>query len=759
VAIAANLGYPRIGRRRELKHALEAFWAGRIGEDELSAVARSVREAALLVQRSAGIDRIPVGFSLYDHVLDAAVTLGAIPPRYRSESASATYFAMARGTKDTAALEMTKWFDTNYHFIVPELPPAFTACVDSAELISEFSEGLSQGVSPCPAIVGPLTFVLLARQVDRTDPLSQLDAVVDGYITLLRQLAEAGIGGVRFDEPSLVLDLDDRTRTAYAKTYRAIANAVPNTKLSLATYFGPLPEQQVQTVLALPVTTLHLDLTRGSQPWEAIFKARPAEMELSLGIVDGRNIWRTDLDKALTAVERVADRIGSECVVIAPSCSLLHVPHDLDDEDGLGDDVRSWLAFGKEKLLEVRVITDGINGGRSTIAAALEGSAQVLTSRSSSPRVHNHAVAARLERLDALALQRTVPFKERHGVQQRGLNLPLLPTTTIGSFPQTVEVRKARAEFRAGRLEEVSYEHFLRAETERTIRVQEDLGLDVLVHGEFERNDMVEYFGEMLDGFVFTRHAWVQSYGSRCVKPPIIFGDVFRTAPMTVEWSRYAQSLTSKPVKGMLTGPVTILQWSFVRDDQPRDVTARQIALAIRDEVADLEQAGIRIIQIDEPALREGLPLRAADRTIYLRWAVDAFRLAASGVEATTQIHTHMCYGDFDEILQSIVELDADVISIEASRSNFALLKGLIDNRYPYQIGPGVYDIHSPRTPSHDEITSLIRSVVDTMPPEHIWVNPDCGLKTRSWPETVAALRVMVAAAQTVRAEHDSRGY
>lgn len=529
--------------------------------------------------------------------------------------------------------------------------------------------------------------------------------------------------------------------------------------LSLATYFGTLPEQNVQTVLALPVATLHLDLTRGSQPWEVILKALPAQMELSLGIVDGRNIWRTDLDKALTAVERVTDRIGSERVVVAPSCSLLLVPHDLDDEEALGEDVRSWLAFGKEKLLEVRAITDGINGGRSSIATALEASAHAMASRSRSKRVHNDAVSARLERLDMSALQRTTPFKERRGIQQRSLNLPVLPTTTIGSFPQTAEVRKARAAFRAGRLDKASYEHFLRAETERTIRVQEDIGLDVLVHGEFERNDMVEYFGEMLEGFVFTRHAWVQSYGSRCVKPPIIFGGVCRTAPMTVTWSRYAQSLTAKPVKGMLTGPVTILQWSFVRDDQPREVTARQIALAIRDEVADLEQAGIRIIQIDEPALREGLPLRAADRPEYLRWAVDAFRLASSGVTATTQIHTHMCYADFNDILQSIVELDADVISIEASRSNFALLKGLIDNRYPYQIGPGVYDIHSPRTPSHDEIASLIWSVVETMPPEHVWVNPDCGLKTRSWPETVAALEVMVAAAQTVRSEHELRRY
>ena len=759
MAIAANLGYPRMGRRRELKIALEAYWAGRVGEDAVHVAARSVREASFAVQRSAGIERIPASFSLYDHVLDAAFTLGAIPPRYGSDRALATYFAMARGTIETPALEMTKWFDTNYHFIVPELPAAFQSHVDGASMLAELREGLHQGFSPCPAIVGPLTFLLLSRQVNEADRLAQLDAVVDGYATLLRECAAAGVDRVQLDEPCLVLDLDERTLEAYSNAYRSLAQAVPELCVSLATYFGPLPEEHVRTVFSLPVATVHLDLTRGDQPWDAIFTWLPPQMEISLGAVDGRNVWRTDLDSALTAVERIADRVGGERIVVAPSCSLLHVPHDLDDEAGLGDDVRSWLAFGKEKLLEVRALSDGINHGRSAISTALEASGNALASRSASVRVHNAEVAARLDHLDASWFKRTMPFKERRKIQRKDIGLPVLPTTTIGSFPQTADVRRARADYRAGRLDAAGYKRFLMAETERTIRVQEEIGLDVLVHGEFERNDMVEYFGEMLQGFAFTRHGWVQSYGSRCVKPPLIFGDVVRTAPMTVEWSRFAQSLTKMPVKGMLTGPVTILQWSFVRDDQPRAVTARQIALAIRDEVLDLERAGIRIIQIDEPALREGLPLRVAHRPGYLRWAVDAFRLASAGVEPSTQVHTHMCYADFDDILPSIVELDADVISLEASRSRFTLLRGLIRSRYPYQIGPGVYDIHSPRTPSHAEVTTLIWNLVETLPPEHVWVNPDCGLKTRTWPEAIAALRVMVAAAKSVRAEHDARPY
>ncbi|TAM62435.1 5-methyltetrahydropteroyltriglutamate--homocysteine S-methyltransferase [bacterium] len=755
MAIAANLGYPRIGRRRELKRALEDYWSGKSDAQTLLAAARDVRHEGWLAQQAAGIDRIPANdFSLYDHMLDAAIALGAVPERYRAADALATYFAMARGDthRNLTALEMTKWFDTNYHYIVPELSTPFASRPDASKLLAEVDEARALGIDAQPVLVGPLTFVLLTAHAAGANRLATLDGVGAGYAELLRRLAVHGLTRVQLDEPALVLDLDDEILAAYGRVYRDLAAAAPQLRVTLATYFGPLPARQLATVLALPIDVLHLDLTRGPQPLKEILGGLGAGVTLSLGIVDGRNVWRTDLTKALTKLEGVAARLGGDRLIVAPSCSLLHVPHDLDGETGLDGELRSWLAFGKEKLHEIRVLTDGINRGRASIAGELAGSAQALQSRASSSRVHDPKVASRMAGINANALARRHAFPVRSEIQRRRLGLPLLPTTTIGSFPQGREVRKARADFRAQRIDRAAYDRFLRTETERTIRLQEEIGLDVLVHGEFERTDMVEYFGERLDGFAHTMFGWVQSYGSRCVKPPIIFGDVVRRRPMTVEWSTFAQALTGKPVKGMLTGPVTILQWSFVRDDQSRAATAAQIALAIRDEVADLEAAGIGVIQIDEPALREGLPLRASDRPAYLRWAVDAFRLASSGVDDGTQIHTHMCYGDFNDIMDAIVALDADVISMEASRSSFALLQDLAEVKYPNQVGPGVYDINSPRVPGEAEIAALIERMVAQIPVGRVWVNPDCGLKTRDWPETEAALRAMVVAARKERA-------
>jgi 5-methyltetrahydropteroyltriglutamate--homocysteine methyltransferase len=756
MAIAANLGYPRIGRRRELKRALEAYWSGRLDAEALHSVAREVRREAWLTQRAVGIETIPSNdFSFYDHMLDTAVSVGAVPERYRSEDALTTYFAMARGEQQTqrnlAALEMTKWFDTNYHYIVPELPVGFLAHAAPQKLLTEFAEARSLGLQPRPVLVGPITFLLLAKHAETGNPFAALDTLASAYAELLRHLADAGVEEVQLDEPCLVTDLNDHALAAYARAYRTLADAAPGLRLLLATYFGTLTERRLATVLALPIHALHLDLVRDPRPIASILDQLPENISLSLGIVDGRNVWRNNLETSLTTIERITEKIGSERVIIAPSCSLLHVPHDLDEETELDPEIRPWLAFGKEKLREVRTLTDGVNHGRSRIASALDESREILSSRQHSPRVHHASVAERLREVTPQHLARKHNFETRQAVQQERLNLPIFPTTTIGSFPQTSETRKARADFRTGRIDSEAYHSFLRHEIERTVRFQEEIGLDVLVHGEPERNDMVEYFGEMLTGFVFTRHGWIQSYGSRCVKPPIIFGDVARRHPMTVEWSGFAQSLTKKPLKGMLTGPVTILQWSFVRDDQARKLTAMQIAIAIRDEVADLEAAGIPVIQIDEPALREGLPLRADERAEYLRWAIDAFRLASAVAKDTTQVHTHMCYADFNEILEAIVELDADVISIEASRSNFTLLEGLAKQKYPNHIGPGVYDIHSPRVPSETEIVTFLERVIEHVPADRVWVNPDCGLKTRDWPETEAALRAMVAAARKMR--------
>jgi len=747
---SANLGFPRIGLHRELKKALEAFWKGDTDAAALHATAAALRARHWALQHEAGIDIIPSNdFSLYDHVLDTAVLVGAIPPRFAGiADPDQLYFAMARGTDAAPAMEMTKWFDTNYHFIVPELHAGQRFALDAAKPLAHYREARALGLATRPVILGPVTFLSLAKVKDEgLDPLDLLDALLPVYADLLARLAAEGAEWVQVDEPVLVLDLTDRQKAAFEVAYAALAKAGP--KLLLATYFGALRDN-TELAAGLPVAGLHIDLVRAPEQLEPVLSALPSERTLSVGVVDGRNIWRTDLDAAFATIGRAWDRIGPDRLEIAPSCSLLHSPVDLDAETALDAELKSWLAFARQKLDEVAALTLAMQQGRGAAKAAFEASAAAIAAHKASPRIHKPAVAARAAQ--AIALDRASPFPLRRDSQRARFGLPAYPTTTIGSFPQTREVREARAAFRKGVLDSAGYEAFLERETEKTVRIQEDLGLDVLVHGEFERNDMVEYFGEQLDGFAFTKNGWVQSYGSRCVKPPLIYGDVSRPAPMTVRWSAYAASLTDRPMKGMLTGPVTILQWSFVRVDQPRSQTCRQIGLAIRDEVLDLEKAGIGIIQIDEPALREGLPLRKADWAAYLRWAVDCFRLSASGVADDTQIHTHMCYAEFNDIMPAIAEMDADVISIETSRSAMELLDAFRDFNYPNEIGPGVWDIHSPRVPSQADMEALMRKAIAAIPADQLWVNPDCGLKTRGWPEVRAALANLVATARALRA-------
>ncbi|HEX6972100.1 MAG TPA: 5-methyltetrahydropteroyltriglutamate--homocysteine S-methyltransferase, partial [Limnochordia bacterium] len=650
--------------------------------------------------------------------------------------------------------EMTKWFDTNYHYLVPELAkdqPFFRA---SDKPVAEFKEAVSFGVRARPVLVGPVTYLLLSKPAKGDfEPITLLPRLVEVYESLLADLAAAGATWVQLDEPCLVMERTEEERRAYEAAYGRLAEAAPGLKLLVATYFGDTGGN-LPWILRLPIDGLHLDLVRGPRQLERALELSVGEdVTLSLGLVDGRNVWRTDLEAALDTLERASAALGAERVQVAPSCSLLHVPLDLEMETGLDPTIRSWLAFARQKLLEIALLARAAREGREAVADALAASRRAVEARRTSALVHRAEVKRRIAEVDWANARRLSPYAERRRRQAERLELPLLPTTTIGSLPQTPAVRQARARFRRGEIDAAAYDAFLREEIRKAIRLQEEIGLDVLVHGEFERNDMVEYFGEQLQGFAFTQAGWVQSYGSRCVKPPIIYGDIARERPMTVEWSRYAQSLTAKPVKGMLTGPVTILQWSFVRDDQPRSETCRQLALAIRDEVLDLEEAGIRIIQIDEPALREGLPLAKSEWAAYLDWAVACFRVASSGVRDETQIHTHMCYADFEDILPAIAALDADVISIEASRSDMALLGAFQAFRYPNEIGPGVYDIHSPLVPSVAEIEGRLRKALSVLAPEQLWVNPDCGLKTRRWEEVVPALEHLVAAARALRAE------
>ena len=746
MAIAANLGFPRIGARRELKRAVEDYWAGRIDEDALHETARGLRRNAWLLQRDAGIEHIPSNdFSFYDHVLDTAAMLGAVPSRFGHDDGPVsldTYFAMARGAAKAPAMEMTKWFDTNYHYIVPEFEEGQTFRLSSTQHLDHYLEAKALGIETRPVLLGPITFLLLGKmQEPGRDRLSLLSGIVPVYAEALRQLSDAGAEWVQMDEPALGLTLDNRVRAALGQAYAALAASAPRLKMLVAVYFSGLREN-LRTALALPTAGVHLDLARDPGQLDKV---------LSLGVVDGRNVWRTDLEQAMAPLERAASVLGAGRLMVAPSCSLLHAPVDLELETELDPEMRSWLAFAAQKVREVSHLTQAINGGRGQAAAAFADNAKAMAARRSSPRIHDPAVKERAASVTPQMLARNSAFGVRREAQRGAVELPLYPTTTVGSFPQTGEIRRIRAAYRRGGASERRYREFLRSEIRRVIRFQEELGLDVLVHGEPERNDMVEYFGEQMNGFLHTSNGWVQSYGSRCVKPPVIFGDVSRPHPITVRWAKYAQSLSEKPVKGMLTGPVTMLQWSFVRDDQPRSETCRQLALAIRDEVIDLERAKIRIIQIDEPAIREGLPLRQEDWDEYLTWAVESFRLASSGVADHTQIHTHMCYAAYGEIIDSIAALDADVISMEAARSSMELLGAFKESPYPNHIGPGVYDIHSPRVPPTDEIGGLLSRAAEVLSDDQLWVNPDCGLKTRGWAEVEASLKHMIAAAKRAR--------
>ncbi|PQA92018.1 5-methyltetrahydropteroyltriglutamate--homocysteine S-methyltransferase [Chryseobacterium shigense] len=755
------LGYPRIGSNRELKKACENYWSGKIVLDELLEVGKTIVHSNWTLQKEAGIDLIPCNdFSYYDQVLDMTLTVGAIPERYQEialkKSDPDLYFAMARGFQkdglDITAMEMTKWFDTNYHYIVPEFQKNQEFRLFSNKIIQEFISAQQAGINAKPVIIGLLTYLLLGKEKEEGfDKLDLAQNLLPVYIQILTELENHGAEYIQFDEPFLALDLNEKAKETYLFIYTEIRKQFPNLKFIVASYFDGLKDN-LSLAASLPVDVLHIDLVRAPGQLDEVLQAIPQTMSVSLGIVDGRNIWKNDFERSLQFIEKAIHTIGSERVFIAPSCSLLHSPFDLDsekNEDILSPEIKQWLAFAKQKVYEIVVLKKLASGNADY--QALQQYAEnkkAIDTRKTSTLIHNQKVKDRVELTTEDDAKRNSPFSTRKEEQQKVLQLPLFPTTTIGSFPQTKEVRTWRSKFKKGELTAAQYDDLLKKETERTIRWQEEIGIDVLVHGEFERNDMVEYFGEQLDGFAFTQNGWVQSYGSRCVKPPVIYGDVHRPHPMTVYWSQYAQSLTQKWVKGMLTGPVTILQWSFVRDDQPRSVTCKQIALAIRDEVNDLEKAGIRIIQIDEPAIREGLPLRKSEWQQYLEWAVEAFRISASGVEDTTQIHTHMCYSEFNDIIQNIADMDADVITIECSRSQMELLQAFADFKYPNEIGPGVYDIHSPRVPSKEEMIHLLKKAQAVIPAQQLWVNPDCGLKTRHWDETEKALIAMVEASK-----------
>ncbi|EKF19389.1 5-methyltetrahydropteroyltriglutamate--homocysteine S-methyltransferase [Nitratireductor pacificus pht-3B] len=764
-----------MGPRRELKFALESYWSGKSDAAALLEAAAGLRVAHWARQKALGVTNIPSNdFSLYDHVLDTSVMVGAIPEAYGWTGGPVPldiYFAMARGSqggdqgtacshgghgdngeaRGVPALEMTKWFDTNYHYMVPEFTKGQKFTLASTKPVDEYLEAKALGYETRPVLLGPVSYLKLGKSTDPAlDPLSLIADLLPVYVEVLRRLSENGADWVQIDEPCLVLDLDATAHEALRQAYRVFAEALPGLKIMLTTYFGGLGDN-LDAALGLPVAGLHLDLVRAPEQLDGVLAKAPQGLVLSLGVLDGRNVWRANLPSLLDRLEPVVARHGPERVEIAPSCSLLHVPIDLDLETGLDPDLKEWLAFSVQKMGELTVLGKALVEGREAVMQELADSAVAASRREASEKVHDRAVAARIASITPELTKRATRFAERARQQRAASNLPPFPTTTIGSFPQTETVRKARAAHAKGAINDADYETFLRKETETAVRWQEEIGLDVLVHGEFERNDMVQYFGEQLSGFAFTKHAWVQSYGSRYVRPPILFGDVSRPRPMTVEWWRYAQSLTEKPMKGMLTGPVTILNWSFVRDDVPRNLACRQIALAIRDEVQDLEAAGAWMIQIDEAALREGLPLRKADWKLYLDWAVESFRIASSGVSDRTQIHTHMCYSEFNDIIDAIAAMDADVISIETSRSKMELLDAFRTFRYPNEIGPGVFDIHSPRVPDAVEMANLLTLARERIADEQLWVNPDCGLKTRKWEEVRPALVNMVAAARQLR--------
>ena len=745
---ATVLGAPRIGPNRELKRAVEAYWAGRVDAAELHRVAADLRTAQLTALHAAGLDSVPVGtFSYYDHVLDTAVLLGALPERVQGiEDELDRYFAAARGTDTVAPLEMTKWFDTNYHYLVPEIGAATRFSLHPDKPLAELREARALGIPARPVVLGPITFLKLAKAIDGTDPLNRLADLLPLYERLLGLFAEAGADWVQVDEPSLVTDLTPAESAAIDTVYRRLAGTSSRPKILVAGYFGRLGEA-LRALARTGVDAIAVDLVAGEDADLPVARTL-TEILIVAGVVDGRNVWRTDPDAALATLAWLSE--GGAKVAVSSSCSLLHVPYSLEPESGLEPRLASWLAFGAEKVAEIVTLATALHEGPGAVAEQLEVARTALRDRRSDPRLHVERVRTRLAGLDSTGTRRA-PADQRRELQQARLGLPELPTTTIGSYPQTGRIRQARAQLRRGAIDAAEYAARMRAEIAEVVALQEEIGLDVLVHGEPERNDMVQYFAEQLDGFAATSNGWVQSYGTRCVRPPIIYGDVARTAAMNVEWISYAQSLNGKPVKGMLTGPVTILAWSFVRDDQPESDTARQIALAIRDETIDLEAAGTAIIQVDEPALRELLPLRRADQAEYLAWAVAAFRLATSGVADATQVHTHLCYSEFGEIIGAIAELDADVTSAEAARSHMEVLDDLNAACFDLGVGPGVYDIHSPRVPTSEEITESLTRALKAVPAQRLWVNPDCGLKTRARDEVIAALRNMVAAAANLR--------
>ncbi|WP_137724922.1 5-methyltetrahydropteroyltriglutamate--homocysteine S-methyltransferase [Prescottella subtropica] len=745
---ATVLGSPRIGPRRELKKAVEAYWAGRIGADALAAVGADLRRRMWIGLRDAGLDSVPVNtFSYYDQMLDTAVMLGALPDRVIGLGTDLDrYFAAARGTDTVVPLEMTKWFDTNYHYLVPEITAATSFVLDASKVLAELQEARDLDVPARPVVIGPVTFLLLSKAVGSDTPLlDRIDELVPLYADLLGRLHEAGADWVQIDEPALVADRTADEIAVAARVYDRLAAIPRRPAILVASYFGSLGDA-LPALAATGIEGLAIDAVAGSDVLGAVPDL--AHKHVVAGVVDGRNVWRTDLDRTLTTLDALRGSVGS--LAVSTSCSLLHVPYTLDAETNLDAALRSWLAFGSEKTEEVVTLATALTRGRDAVADRLVSDRAARSTRTSDPRLHDDAVRTRLASILASDPGRSPADRRR--AAQSGLNLPVLPTTTIGSYPQTMQIRVARAALRKGEITESEYRDRMRSEIVDVVALQEELGLDVLVHGEPERNDMVQYFAEQLDGFAATVNGWVQSYGSRCVRPPILFGDVRRPVAMTVDWISYAQSLTDRPVKGMLTGPATILAWSFVRDDQPFAESANQVALAIRDETVDLQNAGIAIVQVDEPALRELLPLRAAGRQEYLDWSVGSFRLSTSGVEDSTQIHTHLCYSEFGEVIDAIVNLDADVTSIEAARSHMEVLDDLDAVGFDRGVGPGVYDIHSPRVPSVDEIVTSLKEALEAVPAERLWVNPDCGLKTRGRVEVEASLRNMVEAAKRVRA-------
>lgn len=763
-----NLGYPRIGERRELKKAVENYWRGESTGKQLEETAAKLRRENWMTQKEAGIDWIPGNdFSYYDQMLDLSCLLGNVPSRFEWDGGSVDLdlmFRMARGRdggNETSccggvpelACEMTKWFDTNYHYLVPEFDEKTAFKISGSKIFDEYSEAKSLGIETVPVLIGPFTYLALGKEIgagEEFDRFQLLDSLLPVYQEILQRLVSLGAKRIRIDEPAFALDLDRSQRDLIAKAYETLAAGASGIEIQVATYFGEIREN-LDTLLSLPVAGIHIDGVRASAEVPGVVESiAKSEKFLSLGLIDGRNIWKSNLKSILRALESAIAKLGEDRVVLAPSCSLLHVPVSLAQEKEFDAEIGNWLAFAEEKLIELSVLKEAVAGSQEAAAAILKNES-AITSRRQSERVKVPGVQARVGSLSGELFERKSNFPVRRNLQIEKHKLPRFPTTTIGSFPQTKEVRQARAKFRSGEWSKNEYQTFLRLRTSDCIRMQEKAGLDVLVHGEFERNDMVEYFGEQLDGFAFTRYGWVQSYGSRCVKPPIIFGDVSRPKPMTVEWAGFAQSQTEKPMKGMLTGPVTILQWSFVRDDQSRKETAFQIGLAIRDEVVDLEEAGLPIIQIDEAAIREGLPLRRSDWDTYFDWSVRAFRLSSSGVKDETQIHTHMCYSEFNDMLEAIAAMDADVITIENARSGQELLETFAEFKYPNEIGPGVYDIHSPRVPLEQEMVDLLERVAAVLPAENLWVNPDCGLKTRGWEEVVPSLERMVGAAHRLR--------